>query len=536
MAFEKKRIISALVLKDLEARGAIIRTNDDSLYFFEREKKTLFALSSEDFRSPLAARFDLNSTEDESRFVERAIATHGMTAGQQAAVHRLTFWDRLTRTLYVFLGNGIMAKFDGESITTIDNGVDGVLFLNDKTFEPVTPTTSHGTNPFHEVFGGLNLAGDEQQQRHMLALLKVWLLSVFFLHALPVRPIVGLIGEQGSGKTTLGRRLGLVINGPRFDVGSFRSDTTGEQDFLASITSRRFAVFDNADARITWLADHLAKLSTGAEIQRRRLYTTNDLVTFKPDCFLMLTSRDPRWKRDDVSKRLLPIRMDTIAGAKVPEGRLQQHIIERRPEIWGALFNMLNTIVAALRVDDGSFTSKHRLADFHWFGRLAASALDVAGDFEDAMTSLDETQTDLLADGDERLDLFQAWLDTKPDDWEETLTSAEIHTALRKLHIGNDRDYPFRNATALGTWLGRHKEMVAHKLKVVVTPKRSTVTRSWSFEKARCHGGGNEEYATKRTVTSHDTLTPYSDSKTSGDEETGMTEDLELFEEEPHAH
>src|SRR5205085_4486879 len=122
---------------------------------------------------------------------------------------------------------------------------------------------------------------------------------LFFPEKLKVRPILALIGEQGSGKTSFGRRLGLAVFGSRFEVSSFRSDASGERDFLAAVTNQRLLVYDNADSQIRWLADHLARLSTGAAIQLREFYTTNSLKTYLPNSFCMLTSRDPRWNRED---------------------------------------------------------------------------------------------------------------------------------------------------------------------------------------------------------------------------------------------
>jgi hypothetical protein len=507
-AFERKRAVAELVLRDVEKRGRLLRTQDNDLFFFEHDTKTLWPLAGEEFRSSIYARFGLNPTEDETRFVEREINTQAMTAGHRTDVQRFSHWNPSTKLLYVSLNNGDMLRLDGDTIETIENGRDGVLFLVDRRADPIAPVYTGNRESFNRLFDGLSLAGNDKQTSNMLALLQVWFLAVFFLHALPVRPIVALVGEQGSGKTTLGRRLGLALYGAGFDVSSFRSDAAGEQDFLAAVTSRRFAVFDNADSRIAWLPDHLAKLATGSEIQRRKLYTTNDCVSYKPDCFLILTSRDPKWKRDDVAKRILPIRMDTIEKAKVPEWRLQQTIIEQRPLIWGAMLTIMNTIVRLLRIDSENFMSNHRLADFHWFGRMAAEAIGLSSEFQSAMEALNETQFDLLAEGDERIELFHTWAESKPDEWEEVLTSQQLFTALHERHEGNERDFPFRTGAAVGTWLGRNRDLIAHKLGVRVTAERSKVTRQWNFQRTWCHPVTKENLSQNHRITADDMMTP----------------------------
>jgi hypothetical protein len=487
----------------------------------------LWPLASEDFCSPLYRKFGLNATEEETRFLARDLTTEAMTNGRRAMVHRLSYWDRATQTLYVSLHDGTLIRLTGQQIEKVDNGTDNVLFLADAVASAVTPNLTLSAEPFHSIFENLSLAGDAEHRARMLAVLKVWVLAIFFFDALPVKPIVLLLGEQGAGKTTLGRRIGLVLFGEYFDVGSFKRDASAEQDFLAAITSTRFLVFDNADSRIGWLADHLAKLATGSIIQKRRLYTTNTLATFRPDCYLMMTSRDPKWTRDDVARRLLPIRMETITTAKLREGELQTTILAQRAEIWGSILSLLNGVVAATRQSQGAFKSNHRLADFHWFGSLAAPVIGLTDEFQAAMEKLDEEQLDVLADGNDRLELFQIWTDGFKD-WPAIMTSADALKGLREVYSGQDRNFPFKGCAALGTWLGRSKDLIHSKLDIDVASKHTKVTRSWTFKKIRCHPVTDEKDTEDQRVVSGDTMTPQTTQKVSPDEsgQTLYAEDL----------
>ena len=510
--FERKREITDLVMSALTDRGKFIYTSDRAPYFFNRRTKALLRVDQDEFLAELYEEFDLNRTEDETRFVEAKILTFAQRRGDKVQVHRLAFWNTETKTLYVDMNDGTMRVLNGEHIEPRDNGYDDVLFLSDRQADPIDPDLTAGPEIFHALFSGLSLAGEDQATRaHALALLEVWTMSIFFLEALPSRPVLALIGEQGSGKTTLGRRLGLVLYGPSFQVGSFRSDPSGEDDFIAAISARRLVVFDNADTQIRWLPDHLARLATGANIEKRELYTTNTLISYRTDCMLAITSRDPRWKRDDVARRLLPIRMETIQGSKRPEKLLQGEIVKNRGAIWGALLNILNQVVTSIRTNPGESTSSHRLADFHWFGSLAAPVLNLHDEFIAAMAALNQAQLALLGEGDERLELFTLWVTEQSLMWSEQLiTSQELFKEMKAIYPGAERMFPFRNTTALGAWLGRHKELIEAHVGVVVQDARSSVMRTWKFLNTRCHPVTPSNPAEHQGESGADTMTPSS--------------------------
>jgi hypothetical protein len=514
-AFEKKRAIAECVAKDLLRRGKLISAGPDASYFFDNTTKTLHSLDCPDFRSALHDRFGLNATESETKFLEQDLLTRARQHGQRAAVHHLAYWDGLRKRLHLSLHDGSQAILDGHVMRREPNGTDGVLFVTDREAEPVSvdleTTRQADRRAFHRLFDQLSLAVPEENpplRLQMLALLKVWTLAIFFVEFLPVRPILTLLGEQGSGKTTLGRRLGLLLYGLLFEVSAFRSDD--EQDFLAAITNKRLICYDNADAHIRWLPDHLARLATGSIIERRKLYTTNTLVTYRPQAFLMLTSRNPQWKRDDVARRLIPIRMASIEHGLIPERQLQQEVLTHRDEVWAALISILQDVVAAMATDPNTFTSTHRLADFHHFGTLAAPALGCGAEFESAMNHLSALQSDVLAENDDRVEAMLDWLGKKPDNWEESVASADLYAELKSLHCGPERTFPFKNPTALGSWLGRYRSVLSVKTGVTIKENRTkTGNRAWHFfRKDRCQGVKDLNPQEKKGVFNSDTLTP----------------------------
>jgi hypothetical protein len=140
-------------------------------------------------------------------------------------------------------------------------------------------------------------------------LFRSWLHATLFPELFPTRPILAMIGTMGSGKTSVLRRIGQLLFGPKFQVMGMSDDP---KDFDAAVTGEAFVAVDNADADVKWLDDKLAVVATGGTLKRRVLYTTNQLVEFPITAFVGITSRTPHFKREDVADRLLLFHVERL--------------------------------------------------------------------------------------------------------------------------------------------------------------------------------------------------------------------------------
>lgn len=135
----------------------------------------------------------------------------------------------------------------------------------------------------------------------------VWLVAQLFSDSLKTKPILFLQGPPQCGKTTLATLLLRLIE-------SFDSDPiafSGKDDsFTASLAIHKVLVLDNLEFIKPEMVDRLNSITTGTQIELRRLYTTNETVKVKPTCSVIITSAYAQLNNDGaLQSRLIRIRM-----------------------------------------------------------------------------------------------------------------------------------------------------------------------------------------------------------------------------------
>src|SRR5262249_26770003 len=130
--------------------------------------------------------------------------------------------------------------------------------------------------------------------RHVI---RTWVMALFFKELFPVKPILFLHGETGSGKTSLFKCIGGVLLG----AGEGPTELPEDQDnFNHLVSSNEFVVLDNVDDWKPWLPNKLAMVATSYSFDKRKLYTDSTVLHHRVSCFVGITARTPRFIRDDV--------------------------------------------------------------------------------------------------------------------------------------------------------------------------------------------------------------------------------------------
>lgn len=91
-------------------------------------------------------------------------------------------------------------------------------------------------------------------------------------------PVLALVGEQGSGKTTFTRMLKNTLDPTK---ASARAAPKDERDLLIAAEGCHIVALDNLSHLDEHLSDALCRLATGAGLSRRKLYTDDDEKIFE---------------------------------------------------------------------------------------------------------------------------------------------------------------------------------------------------------------------------------------------------------------
>jgi len=237
-----------------------------------------------------------------------------------------------------------------------------------------------------------------------------------FITALNSRPIMGWIGEKGSGKTVVQRSVGKWLFGPTFTESPMPDSA---DDLAVKLARKPLAFIDNYDDGEPWANDLLASVTTGSSIERRELFTTATLAQYKADCWVSVTSREPPFRRDDVADRTLVFRvqrLDTEGDEFVPAGVYYRQIDRYRDTLWSVYLDNLRDVLAELeRTDLDQISTTHRMADWAAHAKIVAAALNVDG-VENLLEAMQYEQSYFALEEDPVALCVERWISDDPDD------------------------------------------------------------------------------------------------------------------------
>ena len=480
-AKNRVRVIARVILADMANRGSFLRDAECTPYYHFRKENVVFPLSK--IEPILHDLYKVNGVDTEGKFILQEIENHARRHGKETSIFKYFHYNTALRELYVFDRVSHYYRIDGEAITKHANGENGVYFTSPpavygQAVKPIKYVQSHERRTEFDIYGevvtpddgtGLidrvlinrvnfteetALTGDQQRLQ-----LKLHLYSIPFNKLLMCRPIMSFCGEKGSGKSEAARMIGKFFLGSQFNLTSLGE----KEDLRIGAVNEPLLFIDNVDKTPNWLENDLATMATGTRFQKRELYTNFEMITRDPTCFLALTSRTPRYNRDDVVDRMLLFHLARFKeGEFLPPHALLAPLSEYQDELWSEYFDDLNMIIARLRSDpiEKKHTS-YRLADWAILSEIIAESLRVPSGV--TRTLLESMQTERAAFAlqyDILLSVMKLWKASL--DCGTWASTSELWEALN----GLDKEKKFNYASPRS--LGRRLSNIKSELKTLV--------------------------------------------------------------------
>lgn len=449
--FEKIRTVANLIWTDMCERGEMVKTVDGTCYWYNSTDHLLTDLHSVKWQAILYSDYGINPAESFGNQVTESIYLRAISEAKIVIIQTRSLWTE--NVLYVNLGDSIVYMLDGKEIKIAYNGECGYLFKTDSMLQtPIEPNLSSSVDIWDFLVRDINFlsstdapATPEEQQE----LLKAWILAFFFQELLPTKPLLLALGVPGSGKTTAMRRILKVLETPDAEVLEVANDKP--DSLRASIAAHRLLVLDNLEkTKANWLVDTLNRLATGANIELRQLYKTNETYVLKPTCFVAMTAVNMPFSDETLFSRILPLEMQQLSSP-LPEYFLQRKILENINNLWGDLLLKLNKIVAALLENKTHIPPiANRLADFTVFcKRISKSGVLDENLLLHGLRSLVDRQRIVLMESSPLISVLDEWLASEDSEIGKFHTFQQFFTITSTLARARKLEWRWVDAKAL---------------------------------------------------------------------------------------
>ena len=171
-------------------------------------------------------------------------------------------------------------------------------------------------------------------------------------------PMLALIGEQGTAKTSLVRMLRSLVD-PSV-VPTTALSLSGRDLYIAASNAHVLA-FENVSKLSDTMSDYLCRLATGGGFRTRALYKDTDETMIRAARPIMVEGISNFVTRSDLMDRSIVLALEPLIDRKT-EADLRAEFERLRPGLFGAL---LDCLVTGLRQLPGTrLANPPRMADF----------------------------------------------------------------------------------------------------------------------------------------------------------------------------
>jgi energy-coupling factor transporter ATP-binding protein EcfA2 len=476
----KRQAIADMTRNSLMNKGQFIHARGGTLWYLDNTEGRPISVSrvSTQLNVLLDNQFGLIATEAEHGYVVNHLINYCASLPQTGQTAALSYYMPERETLLLHTGTSTVIRITPDAIDTVVNGYNEIIFPweEEAAFEPIidTPLTDWSTALFGNALD--NLATENMTPEYALALVRSWFMMLMFRSACVSRPILAVFGQPGSGKSTLFRRMLVLLYGKYKGV----SGVTTADHFDTQMSTDALLVLDNVDTWERWLPDRIARSAAISEIKKRKLYTDADVITMRSQAMLCITAHNPKFGREDVTDRLILLTLERLQDTeRLKESAIIDDVLVNRDHIWGAIIRDIQRVLCEPEPPDASLPS-FRVADYAAVGQRVANALGYPDDFYKGVTSLVSGQKSFVLDEDSMLvDLLGRMIQSKGFDKDTWKSAAKIWATLDVLNKSQDFGKQYGNSIKLGKKLWAMQDALKQRFIIESRMNITTKLREW---------------------------------------------------------
>jgi hypothetical protein len=457
-----------------ESRGTMFQAPHP--YYLDDEDHRLIHLSEDDPElAHLLLQLGLLPKEFHTTLVTRALIDMGRRAPSRTP-HRISYME--DSAVYLRASPTLMIKVTTDAIEEVPIGTDDVILIADDlgdwpalselqphidTLRPTVGTACTRLLPglaFSDLLTS-RWSHDSiltHEQAHQMFVTRVMFLSAASRYSL--WPLDVHTGDGESGKTT---PLELLLTTFKGRVSLTKSLPGKERDLVASVTNSSILAYDNIDeARLdspdkAAYSDLICQISTGAELDLARLYSTNvvDRYTIKNHGFF--TARTNPFSRPDVMRRTIHLEMDPPdTTSKFDRDKLVAKVLELRPQMLAEfLLRSQNILRAHLAHGDAAFEYQSSMAEYERFTLICAA-------YEGTLDETHKLWSDYMVQWQRSITAsnplvfgLRLWLG-KGGNHDRTVSPATLFAELQTVYRETEQAFPYRSPAAFGRHVGQN--------------------------------------------------------------------------------